>query len=170
MRLCADSGENREASQVPTPKKITFVVFSGDFDRLAAAFTMANAAAAMGVEVSMFFNFWGILALRERRRLRGKSLLDGLLSLFLPRGLGRSSRMSMFGLGPVAFGRIMRHKKVSSVPELLESARELDVRLVACQTSLEVFGVGLDELPEGFELGGAAGCVQDSVAGSVMFV
>ena len=52
---------------VDTSKK-TIIVFSGDFDRVFAAFIIANGAAAMGDDVTMFFTFWGLNALRKPKK------------------------------------------------------------------------------------------------------
>jgi len=150
--------------------KLTLVVFSGDFDRLCAALSVATSAAAMGVQVSLFFNFWGLLAIRTKRLYKQKPLLERLLTLALPKGPGATSRMNFFGIGPRFFGILMRRKNVTSVSELMDVAQQLGVRFVACQTSMDVMGVTLEELPDGIEVGGAAGCVQNVLGGSAMFV
>ena len=156
-------GELLAASDpAPRPKvqrQLTLIVFSGDFDRWMAAFTMATSAAAAGAQVVMYFTFWGILGLRRRRELRGKSLLDRMFSLVLPRGVARTSRMNMLGFGPRLFGFAMRKKKVVELEGLVELARELGVRFVACEMSMDVMGVRLEELAPGVEVGGATTCV-----------
>ena len=53
-----------------TSKK-TLIVFSGEFDRALAAFIIANGAAAMGDDVTMFFTFWGLNILRKSEESEG---------------------------------------------------------------------------------------------------
>ena len=59
-----------------TSKKKTIVVFSGDFDKAMAAFVIANGAASMGSEVTLFFTFWGLNVLR---RPEGASVSKNLI-------------------------------------------------------------------------------------------
>ena len=71
--------------------KKSFVVFSGEFDRVLASFILANAAASMGDEVSMFFTFWGLNALRRQDPpSREKNVLDRAFSA-VPLGAGQSA-------------------------------------------------------------------------------
>lgn len=142
--------------------RMVLVVFSGEFDKLMAAFTLATAAAAMGVEVKMFFTFWGVLGLRRKRRLSGKTWLDRMLTLALPFGLGGTvSRMNFLGLGAPFFEFVMRRKKVSSLAQLVGLAKQLGVTMIACQMSMTTMGVAPDELMEGLEFGGAGRAVGD---------
>ncbi len=69
-----------------TTKK-TIIVFSGDYDKAMAAFIIANGAAAMGDDVTMFFTFWGRTLLRrpEKVRVKGKSRLQSMFGMMMPR-------------------------------------------------------------------------------------
>ncbi|MEZ6015927.1 MAG: DsrE/DsrF/DrsH-like family protein [Planctomycetota bacterium] len=144
---------------VVTRDRLTMVVFSGEFDRWMAAFTLATSGAAMGAEVTMYFTFWGVLGLRKKRRLRGKSLLDRMFTLMLPKGSGATTRLNFGGLGACLFGFAMKKKHVASLDELVELARDLGVRMIVCEMSMDVTGIGADELVDGVEYGGAASCV-----------
>lgn len=55
-------------------KKLSIIAFSGEFDRLTAAFTLATGAAAVGYEVNIFFTFWGLDAIKRKT---GRSLVGG---------------------------------------------------------------------------------------------
>ncbi len=145
-------------------KRATFVVFSGEMDRLLAAFTMANATAAMGMQTTMFFTFWGLTGVRCRRRYRGKGLIGRMLSRMLPDGPQSvpASRMNFGGAGPILFRHLMRREGVADLSSLVESARQLGVRMVACETSTAVMGIGIDELLPGIEVAGAAACMADA--------
>ena len=137
----------------------TFVVFSGDLDKTIAAFIMANGAAAMGRKVTMFFTFWGLNILRRPEKVSvAKSFIERMFGLMMPRGtkeLGLS-RMNMGGLGAKMIRGIMKEKGVSSLEELIDSARSHGVRLVACQMSMDIMGIRKEELIDGVELGGVS--------------
>jgi len=146
-------------SAAPAGNGKTFVVFSGDLDKTIAAFIMANAAAAMGREVTVFFTFWGLNILRRPERVRvSKSFVERMFGLMMPRGtraLGLS-RMNMGGAGAKMIRGVMKSRGVSSLEELMDDARAHGVRLVACQMSMDIMGIRREELIDGVELGGAA--------------
>lgn len=137
----------------------TFVVFSGDLDKAIASFIMANGAAAMGRPVTMFFTFWGVSILRKPEKVRvKKSLIGKMFSLMLPRGSKKLglSRMNFGGIGAKMIRAVMKQNGVSSLEELIESARQKGVKFVACQMSMELMGITAEELIDGVELGGVA--------------
>ena len=142
---------------------MTIVVFSGDMDKLLAAMSIASTAAAMGVHTSLFFTFWGISALRKRKSYGGKPILQRMLNTLLPAQANKLSlsRKNMLGAGPTFFRQVMKRSNVSNVHKLVETARSAGVRFVVCTMSMEVMGIRSDELIDGLEFGGAAGCVRD---------
>src|SRR5680860_1799304 len=99
-----DEKLEREAETVDTTTRKTIILFSGEFDKVVAAFVIANGAAAMDDEVTMFFTFWSINALRrpEKVAISGKTPLQKAFSVMMPRGPGRltTSRMNFAGAGP----------------------------------------------------------------------
>jgi peroxiredoxin family protein/TusA-related sulfurtransferase len=139
--------------------KKSFVVFSGDFDKVLAAFIIANGAVAMGDEVSMFFTFWGLNALRRADAPDlDKPLLEKAMARMMPAGpeAMKLSQMNMLGGGTSMIKRIMRDNNVPSLPELIQSAQRSGVRLVACTMTMELLGLHEDELIDGVEFGGVA--------------
>ncbi len=154
--------------------KKTMVVFSGDLDRVLAAFIIANGAASMGSDVTLFFTFWGLNALRrEGPQAAGKGLLDRLFGMMMPAGARRLglSRMHMLGMGTAMMKHVMRSKRVDSLPELMRQAREAGVKLVACSMSMDVMGIRADELIDGVEYGGVAAFLGESQgAGMTLFI
>ncbi len=140
-------------------EKKAFVVFSGDFDKVLAAFIIANGAVAMGDEVSMFFTFWGLNALRRPDAPDvDKSLLNKAFGRMMPSGPEemKLSQMHMLGGGTAMIKKIMRDNKVPSLPELIASAQRAGVRLVACTMTMDLLGLHEDELIDGVEFGGVA--------------
>lgn len=137
----------------------TFVVFSGDLDKTIAAFIMANGAAAMGRKVTMFFTFWGLNILRRPGKVNvKKTWVEKRFGSMMPRGTKKLglSRMNMGGIGAKMIRSIMKSKGVSSLEELIDSARAHGVRLVACQMSMDIMGIRKEELIDGVELGGVS--------------
>lgn len=161
-RLRKDAARQETAGAPPAAarRRKTMVIFSGDLDRLLAALVIANGALAMGDEVTLFFTFWGLSALRrdDAAATPGKPLLDRLLARLLPRGPRRLrlSKLHMGGLGTAMMKSVMRRKRVASPAQLLAEARQSGIRLVACSMSLDVLGLRPEELVEGVEIGGVA--------------
>lgn len=141
-----------------TDKK-TMVVFSGDLDKIMASFIIANGAAAMGNEVTMFFTFWGLNALRKAKKIKvKKDFMEKLFGWMMPRGAERLglSKMNFAGMGAEMMKSIMKKKNVNSLPELIEMAQMMDVKMVACTMSMDVMGLKEEELIDGLEFAGVA--------------
>lgn len=142
-----------------TTKK-TMIVFSGDLDKALAAFILANGAAAMGDQVTMFFTFWGLNIIRKPKKVRtgGKSFLQSMFGRMMPRGPGKLglSKMNFCGLGAPLMKMVMRQQNVMTLEELIASAREQGVKLVACAMSMDILGFKEEELLDGLEYAGVA--------------
>jgi len=136
-------------------KKLAMIVFSGDMDKLFAAFTIAAGAAASKMDVTMFFTFWGLRALKKKART-GKSFLGRLLGVFYGGDISRStpSKMSFGGIGRWMFKKMMKAKRVPSLSELRQTALELGVKLHGCQMSMAVM-----EIPQETMIDDVAQCV-----------
>lgn len=151
-------------SQMPD-NRLSMVVFSGDLDKVLAAFVIASGAAASGMEVSMFFTFWGLTALRQKRQSAGKTLFQKLMGWMTPvglRGLG-VSKMNFGGVGAKMLRTMMKQQGVPQPEEMAQMARDLGVRIVACQMSMDVMGIRKEELIDGIEVGGVATFLGDAV-------
>jgi len=145
--------------------RVALVVFSGDLDRVLAAFIIATGAAAMGQQVSMFFTFWGLSVLKKDTQLSGKTLFQKMMALMSP-GSSRNlpvSRMNYFGAGSKMLRAMMKAKNVNSLEELMSLAKELGVRMVACEMSRDLMGIRESELIGGLECGGVATFLADSL-------
>jgi peroxiredoxin family protein len=137
--------------------KKTIIVFSGDLDKAMASFIIANGAAAMGNEVSMFFTFWGLNILKKPESIKlKKSFLETLFGWIMPRGAEKLglSKMNFGGMGAFMMKTIMRKKNVSTLNELIATAREMGVKMIACTMAMDVMGIKEEELIDGLEYGG----------------
>jgi len=140
-------------------KRFTNVVFSNDLDKALAAFIIANGAASMGYEVTLFFTFWGINILRKDNPGDvKKNLVEKMFGIMMPKGprkLGLS-QMHMGGVGKAMIEGIMNKKGVASLPELIAAAQENGVKLVVCSMSMDLMGIKREELIDGIDEGGVA--------------
>ncbi len=151
----------KQESKESAPQGFNVLVFSGDLDKVLAAFIIANGAAAMDMPVTMFFTFWGINVLRLEGPVRiqkPKSMMEKMFGWMMPKGPGKLklSQMNMGGLGTVLMKKEMAKKNAFDLPRLIESAREQGVRLVACTMSMDVMGIRKEELLPDIEFGGVA--------------
>ena len=149
--------------------RVALVVFSGDLDKAIAALIIATGAAAMGMQVSMFFTFWGLNAVKKQKVFAGKNVIEQGFTAMLPGGLGQTglSQMNFFGAGAKIIRRLMKQHDVSSPEELFGLAQELGVRMVVCDMSRELLGVADAELVDGLETGGVATFLGDAARAKV---
>lgn len=139
--------------------KKTIIVFSGDLDKAMAAFIIANGAAAMGDEVTMFFTFWGLNMLRRPEKVSAKKrFLQGMFGAMMPRGANRLglSKMNFGGMGASMMKLVMKQMNVSTLPELIATAQEQGIKMVACKMSMDVMGFSEAEMVDGLEYAGVA--------------
>ena len=140
--------------------KKTLVVFSGDYDKAIAAFIIANGAAAMGDEVTMFFTFWGLDIIRKNKKVKtsGKSFLQTMFCKMMPRGTAKLglSKMNFCGMGAPLMKVVMKSANAMTLDELIVSAREQGVKLIACTLSMDILGFKKEELLDDIEYAGVA--------------
>lgn len=160
-RLRAQEGPQRDQASI--------LVFSGDFDRLISAFIIATGAVAMGIEVSMYFTFWGLVALKKQTTFAGKTIEEKMLSAMLPGGPASTgtSKMNMLGMGPIMFKRVMAQNNVETLPGLIKLAQDLGVKLIACRMAMGVMGIKDEELIDGVEYGGVATYLGDAIESKI---
>lgn len=153
------TAKNTEQTSQAGGNDKTFIVFSGDLDKTIASFIMANGAAALGRNVTMFFTFWGLNILRKAKKVRvRKNFIEKMFGIMMPRGTTKLglSKMNMLGAGPKMIRAIMKKKGISSLEQLIQDALDHGVRIVACQMSMDIMGIHKEELIDGVELGGVA--------------
>jgi peroxiredoxin family protein len=128
-------------------KKLSLIVFSGEMDKLFAAFTIATGAAASNMEVVMFFTFWGLRALKKKTRT-GRSLFGRLLGWMYGGDIERAtpSKMSFGGIGRWMFKKMMKAKRVPSLLEMRQMAIDLGVKLYGCQMSMGIMEIPKDKM------------------------
>ena len=152
--------------------RLSLVVFSGTLDHQLAAFTMATAAAACGMEVMMFFTFWGLSALRDpHKQSPGKGLIAELFGRLLPSGIQSLplSKWNILGLGSRLMRKVMADEKLTSLSDMIELSVDLDIHLLACDMSMRALGIQRGELIDHPKLAmcGAATFIERASAGKL---
>ncbi len=125
-------------------EKMTIAVLSGDLERALAAFMLAVTGASMGMEVSMFFTFWGLnIVKRSEGSIQSKGLMRKMLNIMNRGGAKRLklSRFNMLGLGTWMMKRLMKATNMPSIDEYITMARDMGVKLIACTTTCGVMGI-----------------------------
>lgn len=151
-------------------EKTTIILFSGELDKAIAAFIIANGAAAFDHEVTIFFTFWGLNALRKDEQIRlKKGFLEKMFAKMMPRGVNKMglSKMNFGGLGANMIKHVMKKHKALSLPELIELAREQGVKLVACTMTMDLLGLKEEELLDNIEYAGVAAYLGDATEARV---
>ena len=155
-------------------KKLSIICFSGDFDRLVAAFTLASGAAAVNYEVNLFFTFWGLNVIKKKkgRNFTGKGFLARFFN-FLMGGINNVplSRLNFFGISPKLMTFLMRKRKVATLNELIQASIALNVNLYACEMTMVILGLEMkDYIPEIKEVLGVAKFLEYSRGGERIFI
>jgi len=155
-------------------KKISIVCFSGDFDKMLAAYTIATGAAATNREVTMFFTFWGLNALKKQQghSWLGKDFLSRMFN-FLMGGKKNLplSRLNFGGASPKLMTGMMKKNNVASLDELMEAASALGIRFFACEMSMHILGVTKEDLIDDVqEVVGVATFLNESEDAHIIFI
>jgi peroxiredoxin family protein len=114
-------------------ERTTIILHSGDMDKVYSALIIANGALAMGMEVYIYFTFWGLQRLT-------KGGLEG----------GPLSKMHMLGLGKWMINRRMKRANVRSLRGMLEDFKELGGHIMACDMTMEIMGIQPEDLEQEF--------------------
>jgi peroxiredoxin family protein len=142
-------GQLASLSNASPENKLSLIVFSGELDKLIASLIIATGAAAMGMDVVMFFTFWGTPMLRDKdKKVGGKNLMGKMFGAMLPKGACevKLSKMNMAGMGTAMMKSLMKKKNVASVEQMLELAAEMGVRIYICEMSMDLMGFKREEM------------------------
>jgi peroxiredoxin family protein len=155
-------------------RKLSIICFSGDFDKLVAAFTLATGSSAVGYEVNLFFTFWGLNVIKKKpgRHFIGKGVLARVFG-YLMGGKNNVplSRMNFLGASPGLMTLMMRKRNVATLTDLIEAAKALQVNLYACEMSMVILGItAIDFIPEIKGVLGVAKFLELSEGGDRIFI
>ena len=137
--------------------KMSLIIFSGELDKALAAFVLATGAAASGWDVTMFFTFWGINIVRackkeskDKDSAIDKDMTSKMLGGMMPECAEKLklSKMHMAGMGTSMMKKRMKEKGVQSLAEMIADAKELDVKFLVCDMSMDIMGLQKEEFIE----------------------
>ncbi len=141
-------------------KKLAIIATKGSLDWAYPPFILASTAAALGYEAQIFFTFYGLQLLRKRLALEVTPL--GNPGMPMPMGMDKwfpvlgTALPGMQGMMTAMMKKKMKDKGVASVDELRELCAEAEVKLIACQMTVDLFDMNTDEFIDGVEYAGAA--------------
>jgi len=140
---------------------MTIIVTKGSLDWAYPPFILGTTAAAMGHDVTMFFTFYGLPLLLKKMSLQVTPLGNAAMKMPMMGGhmVMPNLMAAIPGVDAMAskmMKNLIKKKGVASVEELRDLAVEADVRMIACQMTMDLFEYSKDDMIDGIEIGGAA--------------
>lgn len=148
-------------------KRMSMIVTKGSLDWAYPPFILATTAAAMGLEVTMFFTFYGLTLLKKKLDLKISTLGNPAMEMPM---FGMHMAMpnvvsAIPGVDAAATAmmkNLIKKKGVASIEELRSAAVESDVKMIACQMTMDLFEYSKDDMIDGPVLGGAATYIENA--------
>ena len=142
-------------------KSMSIICTKGTLDWAYPPFILATTAAAMDVDVTMFFTFYGLALLKKDLNLQISPL--GKPDMEMPM-MGMHMKMpnlvaaipGVNAAATVMMKNLIKKKGVASIEDLREAAVMSDVKMIGCQMTLDLFEMKKEDMVDGVELGGAA--------------
>ena len=134
--------------------KITIIAWDGHLDRIWPTLILSSTAAASGMEVSVFFTFWGLFPLvKNDVRITGENWMQKMMSVMNPGSADKAklSHYQFMGAGPAMFKKLADQHNVAKPDELIALAQELGVKLIPCQMTMDLLGLKREDLLDGLE-------------------
>ena len=155
--------------------KITIIAWGGDLDRIWPTLILSTAAAASGMEASVFFTFWGLFALvKPGVRITGENWMQKMFSVVNPGSTAKAklSKLQFAGAGPRMMKKLAAQNKTPDPTELLALAQEMGVRLIPCQMTMDLLGLSREDLIDGLEepIGAATALLEMKEAAIQLFI
>ena len=145
----------------PDTKSMSIIVTKGSLDWAYPPFILATTAAAMGLPVTMFFTFYGLPLLFKKLDLQVTA--SGNPAMKMPMMGGHMGLPNLVTAIPgvdaacsVMMKNLIKKKGVASIDELREAAVDMEVRMIGCQMTMDLFEYGQEDMIDGIEIGGAA--------------
>jgi len=139
------------------PKKMAIIASKGTLDMAYPPFILATTAAALGYEVQIFFTFYGLQLLRKSlKKIQISPLANPAMPMPVPMPVLVSTLPSMQKVATTMMKQKIKKHGVASLEELRTLALEADVKLIACQMTIDLFEFDKSEFIDGIEYGGAA--------------
>ena len=151
------------------PKRMAIIASQGTLDWAYPPFILASTAAAMNMEVSIFFAFYGRTLLKKKFNAKVAPQTNPAMPMRMPFGSKGFQKITWpipnLIMGNVPFfenlatglmKKTFKNKRVQSIPEMRQMCLDLGVQMVGCQMTMDVFGFTKEEFIDGVDIGGAA--------------
>ncbi len=137
-------------------KKLAIIATKGSLDWAYPPFILASTAAALGYDTQIFFTFYGLVLLKKKLNLQVTSLGNPAMPMPMPVPVVMQTMPGMQAMMSSMMKAKMKKKGVASIEELRDLCFEADVKMVACQMTVDLFDFKTDDFVDGIEYGGAA--------------
>lgn len=152
-------------------KKMSILMFSGEYDKALAALILSNTARGMDIDVTMFFAFWGLMLIRDPNKTseEEKTTSEKMFASMTPKNIEDLplSKMNFGGMGKKMLTGMMEDNDTPSLNDFLKEALEKGVNIRACKLSCEVMGFGKDDLLEQASIITAEDYLNDALASNI---
>ncbi|MEE2765735.1 MAG: DsrE/DsrF/DrsH-like family protein [Candidatus Neomarinimicrobiota bacterium] len=151
------------------PKKMALIASKGTLDWAYPPFILASTAAAMEMDVAIFFTFYGLTLLKKDIKAKVAPATNPAMPMKMPFGpkgfqnfewpMPNLLMGNVPGFETVATSlmkKTFKNKGVATIEELRDICLETDVKLIGCQMTMDVFGFKKDDFVDGVDIGGAA--------------
>ena len=151
------------------PKKMALIASKGTLDWAYPPFILASTAAAMEMEVAVFFTFYGLTLLKKDIKAKVAPAANPAMPMKMPFG-PKGFQNFEWPMPNLLMGNVpgfetmatslmkqtFKNKGVATIEELRDICLETDVKLIGCQMTMDVFGFEKDDFVDGVDIGGAA--------------
>lgn len=154
-------------------KKMSIIVTKGTLDWAYPPFILATTAASMDLEVNMFFTFYGLQLLKKKvdhlqiSTLGNPGMEMPMMGMHMTMPNIMSAIPGVDAMCSTMMKNLIKKKGVASIPELREAAIESDVKITACQMTLDLFEMETKDLIPDINLGGAAMYMEDALKSDI---
>jgi len=161
-----------DTDQLDNAKSMSIIVTKGTLDWAYPPFILATTAAAMDVDVTMFFTFYGLGLLKKDLNLKVSTLGNPAMEMpMMGMHMAMPNMVSMLpGVDRGAttmMKNLIKKKGVASIEDLREASQELEINMIACQMTLDLFEYDKKDLIDGIEIGGAATYMENALKSDI---
>lgn len=139
-----------------TEKKLAIIATKGTLDWGYPPFILASTAAALGYDTQIFFTFYGLQLLKKDLDLKVSSLGNPGMPMPMPVPVLVQALPGMQSMMTTMMKKKMKSKGVADLAELRDLCVEAEVRMIACQMTVDLFEMDTKEFIQDVEYGGAA--------------
>jgi peroxiredoxin family protein len=148
----------RAAKKDPAKKQLALISSKGTLDWAYPPLILSTAGAAAGMDTAIFFTFYGLNIIHKdfKKKLKVSPVGNPAMPMPMPMADIFTSLPGMKPFATSMMKSMFKKKNVATIGELIEAALELDVKLIACQMTMDVFGYEEKDFIDGVDFGGAA--------------